>query len=425
MTPIGCALFLSYDDYGPAGEAGGGGNGGSSASSSSSGASSSSSSSSSSSGNVKNCENGLLDPGEQGIDCGGVCPIACPDCGAVGAAFVAAPVVPIGHGADLIKAVDYNLDSIPDIVLVSASSITTLMGVGNGTFSSMNEGAYSSLGMFTIGTFDPIESPDLVVTQAQSLSLGISLNAGFAKGDALTPVVVGAAANAVVSGDFDGDGNADLAWTASGSNVLSFLIGSGSGAFTPSLALTFAMSAKPSSMLVTDLDKNGVPEVVIADKENDRIYVVVISPPSTFAIFPHQVGAAPGQMIAGDFDGDGKGDLAVTSNGSGSVSLVFDALASTPTIGGLIINDVASMFLGTADFNGDNRPDLAVSSSDGSIQIFLGSMDGDFANGPSLSMPPGTVAIDTVDANGDGKMDIVAVSNNGDFVKVFLNQCVF
>src|SRR5438132_1390182 len=124
----------------------------------------------------------------------------------------------------------------------------------------------------------------------------------------------------------------------------------------------------------------------------------------------------PLSMAAGDFNGDGKLDLALGIQEDGNPGYVsvllgngdgtFTPVSSSPATG----HCPCSMAIG--DRNGDGKLDLAVANFDvNTVTILLGSGDGTFA---PASSPPATAgpALVVGDFNGDGKLDL-AVTNRG------------
>jgi uncharacterized protein (TIGR03437 family) len=130
--------------------------------------------------------------------------------------------------------------------------------------------------------------------------------------------------------------------------------------------------------------------------------------PKSFA-----VGQAVFAMISGDFNGDGKVDLITGQTESKDLSVLlgngdgtFQKAVSYPAggaVGGLV----------AADFNGDGKLDVAVSNQvPGSLSIFIGKGDGTFLAPATQSLGMALVGIATADFNGDSKPDLAIADNN-------------
>src|SRR5439155_10788865 len=126
------------------------------------------------------------------------------------------------------------------------------------------------------------------------------------------------------------------------------------------------------------------------------------------------VATYPYSVAVGDFNGDGKPDLAVATgtakvsvllgNGDGSFGSGVNYSA------GSILQSVA-----VGDFNGDGKPNLALANTRfTTVPVLLGKGDGTFQVAASYSAGsnPGSVAVG--DFNGDGKTDL-AVADYGSF----------
>jgi hypothetical protein len=143
---------------------------------------------------------------------------------------------------------------------------------------------------------------------------------------------------------------------------------------------------------------------------------------TTSALFPNQLIYAS-SIAVGDFNGDGKTDLAILGyeslyillgNGDGTFSI------SAPY-------DYSSGFAAVGDFNGDGIPDLAVLSqgnSENTGHILLGKGDGTFSpSATSLTLGEAIGSIAVGDFNGDGKADL-AVSNQLDYSVTYAGSSV-
>lgn len=177
-------------------------------------------------------------------------------------------------------------------------------------------------------------------------------------------------------------------------------------------------------------DFNGDQKVDLAFTESLKGTVVVLLGDGVGA-FPHRRTSAtslksPEHIAAGDFNNDGKLDVAVTSyfggrevevllgKGDGRLEphFRFDA-------GG------RSRFLVAGDLNGDGHLDLAVAASTaGQLIVLFGKGDGDFREGGRYEAERDVAALALVDLNGDSALDIVACdyyAARGSSVSVYLN----
>jgi phospholipase C len=124
-------------------------------------------------------------------------------------------------------------------------------------------------------------------------------------------------------------------------------------------------------------------------------------------------GTAPKGLAEGDFNADGKLDLAIANSGSNTISILLGngngtfTLKSSPTTG------QSPSAVAVGDFNADGKLDLAVTNqTDSTISILLGNGDGTFTAAPAAPMTGmGPVAVGTADFDQDGRLDLVTANN--------------
>jgi hypothetical protein len=127
---------------------------------------------------------------------------------------------------------------------------------------------------------------------------------------------------------------------------------------------------------------------------------------------------APSQDVAvGEFNGDGRLDLAV-ANGQ-EVRIFFGNGAGAFSAGPILMVGAAPGSLATLDLNGDGRLDLAVGCGP-AIAVLVGDGAGAFSTLASIPVQSRMIAVG--DLNGDGRPDIASVNPGATVVSVSFAQ---
>ncbi len=250
---------------------------------------------------------------------------------------------------------------------------------------------------------------------------------------------IGAADGAVV-GDFNGDGKTDIAIhgnatsSVAGASYISVLLANGAGDFTPASGGPVAVA--PDSRLVAegDFTGDGKLDLLVANDDSDTLSLLIGRGDGSFVPEPTPItlSGSPGyvgSVAVADFNGDGKLDIAVANAQQDTLSILLGRGDGTftPAPGSPIAVAPGSPYLGVvaADFNGDGRPDLAVAGSPGgsaTVSVLLGNGDGTFRPAPSspITLGSGVPTIGVGDLNGDGRPDLVLGNAPFDAVSVLL-----
>ena len=262
----------------------------------------------------------------------------------------------------------------------------------------------------------------------------------------------GSAPTASRVGDFNQDGNRDLAVANSGSNDVSVLAGNGDGTFQT--AVNFPVAGSPNSLVVGYFNGDSIQDLAVANSwPNPSISVLLGNGDGTFqpaSIVPALPADASVQSIdVGDFNGDHLLDLIVNTNGIavylGNGNGTFRAPLITVGTSFFVIGyfnddgilDIADAHLfgvrvhvGNGDgtfqspvtspgvtgllvvgyFNRDDIADLAVATFDEfnpNVGVLLGNGDGTFRSGGSFSGPFARHRLAVDDFDGDTIADLV------------------
>jgi len=245
---------------------------------------------------------------------------------------------------------------------------------------------------------------------------------------------------AVVTGDFNGDGIPDLAMLSAdtaayaGPVVISIFFGNGDGTFTTGPTATPTLPGQANLYMIGgDFDGNGKTDLAILswDSNSNTSFVTTLlgngdgtfaAPKTSTAFVSGSRGGdfLPGTMVAADFNGDGKLDLAVVGDyiSTGGVSILLGNGDGTFAAGGGGLDASADFGLvATGDFNGDGIPDLVATNYfdfGKSPTIFLGKGDGTFtAKAASFTLDYFPTSIVVADFNADGVPDLAFSDLNG------------
>ena len=264
---------------------------------------------------------------------------------------------------------DFNGDGSQDVVSVNSysSSISVILGNGDGTFKpAITQVVYNSnLESAIVGDFNGDGKPDLALVNSGN---GYNLNILLGNGDGTFQAPIGSYPignnqEGVVVGDFNGDGNADLAISISDSSNVAIVLGNGDGTFqAPGY---FAVGTNPHFIAIGDFNGDGKADLVTANNTDNSVSILLGNGDGTFG--PNTdlaVGMNPNWVTVADLNGDGKADIVAANNNSCNVSVLLGQGNGTfqPAVNyavGLCIpgdsqnpNSVA-----VADANGDGIPD--------------------------------------------------------------------
>jgi hypothetical protein len=271
-------------------------------------------------------------------------------------------------------AADFNGDGKLDLATSGKSGVQVFLGMGDGTF----------------GPGKPV--PLLSTLQEQAL----------------------------IAGDFNGDGKQDLAIIASsGPCDLVMALGHGDGSFELLPPVSVGGSTGCYSVTVGDFNNDGKLDLAVATEDYPTAAINILLGHGNGEFQSSQIlstsGVGQTWLLATDLNGDGKTDLAYLPF-RGTVSIFIGHGNGTFSSGLDVPSSVEGRYLEVGDFNGDGKPDLMISSpgigAPSQIAVLLGHGNGTFEEvDTTLSLPdPESLAVG--DFNGDGKLDVVVLDHD-------------
>src|SRR6266566_3096794 len=238
----------------------------------------------------------------------------------------------------------------------------------------------------------------------------------------------------IVVGDFNGDGKPDLAVANFGDWNVYVLLGNGDGTFQVARSVYFnGGGARFWYIAEGDFNGDGKLDLAVTDYSNNNVSVLLGNGDGTFQAprtFP--VGIHPAQVAVGDFNGDGILDLAVADYGcsqechpspSNTVLVLLGNGDGTfrPAPNLTVGNGPAGVAV--ADLNGDGKPDLVVANfDDNTLSVLLGNGDGTFQAAQNYLVDSAPVFVAVGDLNGDGKPDLAVADLHTFNISVLINN---
>src|SRR6266568_3265685 len=230
----------------------------------------------------------------------------------------------------------------------------------------------------------------------------------------------------IVVGDFNGDGKPDLAVANFGDWNVYVLLGNGDGTFQVARSVYFnGGGARFWYIAEGDFNGDGKLDLAVTDYSNNNVSVLLGNGDGTFQAprtFP--VGNGPAGVAVADLNGDGKPDLVVANFDDNTLSVLLGngdgTFRAAQTFGGV---GPKPQTVAVGDFNGDGKPDLvAPNYGSNSISVLLGNGDGTFQAAQNYLVDSAPVFVAVGDLNGDGKPDLAVADLHTFNISVLINN---
>lgn len=224
--------------------------------------------------------------------------------------------------------------------------------------------------------------------------------------------------NLLIAGDFNLDGNADVVaiGSTSGNAQLVFYAGNGNGTFQAAGTGTDLGVSGATAAVTGDFNGDGKPDVVVSYQNTGSgqagLLFVQGNGDGTFkapvSIASTTIGATILPLFAADLNNDGKLDLIWQAESAIFLGNGDGTFKQSPLVGGAPSQNLLAL----ADMNGDNIPDLVTVGTAGAA-VYAGNGDGTFQTTALYTIPGSAGAIAGVvgDVNSDGKPDLLVLES--------------
>jgi len=302
--------------------------------------------------------------------------------------------------------------------------VNVLLNQGDATFApptTFSQGDPAS--SLALGDVDNDGDLDIVMTEDTDSIIRVLENDGSGSFEPLINIDTGGVDNFprhATLGDFDGDGDLDLAFAEGslfgGGGVVVFP-NNGDGSFNP-LQDEFVPGDGAERIVATDLNDDGVLDIAFANFAG-TITVALGSGDGVFEpATTHPTDSRARGIAAGDLDGDGDLDLGAVHD-SNNVLVIIPNLGDGTYASRTDFPADSSIKVALADVNSDGNVDAVLAGGD----VLLGNGDGSFSTGDDFQTvaTPSSVAVGDLDGDGDLDAAITSSGSNEHLVGIFLN----
>lgn len=278
------------------------------------------------------------------------------------------------------------------------------------------------------GNFDGVAPEDIAVLDpaAKKVTTYHGTQQGrFVQDDTMTTLN---SPTMIAVGDFNGDGDPDLAVPNSSDDNISLFLGTSGAQFSPTTGISVGNS--PQNVVVGNFDGNADPDLAVTNRLSDNL-TILTGTGSTAATFTPATlalgtGTQPVGLASADFNGDNDPDLVTGNVGSDNLTVLTGGSNATFAIAGTLNTATAQHsarpdpeFVEADDITGDGDPDIVVGhTSSNVISTFAAGAGASFTLGFETSESSSIAGMALADLDGDGNPELFATASGPDFERL-------